>query len=144
MGRAPVGAARQITCGSDQCPLTRPQWTAGHRLYWRRRPEETWPATIEWHGLIGFWYCKTENATAGRKAFVVTRIGDLFFTIGVLWLFALLGTIGIFALTTHAFLSRRATDFVVELETLITDVADTAEDQGRSWHEPESVQVLSS
>lgn len=47
------------------------------------------------YGLIGFWYRKTENADAGRKAFVVTRIGDLFFTIGVLWLFSLLGTIGI-------------------------------------------------
>jgi len=47
------------------------------------------------YGLIGFWYRKTENADAGRKAFVVTRIGDLFFTIAVLWLFALLGTIGI-------------------------------------------------
>lgn len=47
------------------------------------------------YGLIGFWYRKTENADAGRKAFIVTRIGDLFFTIGILWLFALLGTIGI-------------------------------------------------
>lgn len=47
------------------------------------------------YGLIGFWYRKTENAAAGRKAFVVTRIGDLFFTIGILWLFALFGTIGI-------------------------------------------------
>lgn len=47
------------------------------------------------YGLIGFWYRKTENADAGRKAFVVTRVGDLFFTIAVLWLFALLGTIGI-------------------------------------------------
>ncbi|SHI98740.1 NADH dehydrogenase subunit L [Malonomonas rubra DSM 5091] len=47
------------------------------------------------YGLIGFWYRKSENADAGRKAFIVTRIGDLFFTIAVLWLFALLGTIGI-------------------------------------------------
>lgn len=47
------------------------------------------------YGLIGFWFRKTENAVAGRKAFVVTRVGDLFFTVAVLWLFALLGTIGI-------------------------------------------------
>ncbi|NOY12188.1 MAG: NADH-quinone oxidoreductase subunit L, partial [Deltaproteobacteria bacterium] len=47
------------------------------------------------YGLIGFWYRKTENAVAGRKAFIVTRVGDLFFTIGLLWLFALLGTVGI-------------------------------------------------
>lgn len=39
------------------------------------------------YGLIGFWYRKTENAAAGRKAFIVTRIGDLFFAIALLWLF---------------------------------------------------------
>ncbi len=50
------------------------------------------------YGLIGFWYRKSENAEAGRKAFIVTRIGDLFFTIGLLWLFKLFGTIGIEAI----------------------------------------------
>ncbi len=50
------------------------------------------------YGLIGFWYSKTENASAGRKAFIVTRIGDLFFTVAVLWLFKLFGTIGIEAI----------------------------------------------
>ncbi len=50
------------------------------------------------YGLIGFWYRKTENASAGRKAFIVTRIGDLFFTVGLLWLFALFGTVGIEAI----------------------------------------------
>lgn len=54
------------------------------------------------YGLIGFWYRKTENAIAGRKAFIVTRIGDLFFTIGLLWLFALFGTIGIDAINARA------------------------------------------
>ena len=54
------------------------------------------------YGLIGFWYRKTENAVAGRKAFIVTRIGDLFFTIGVLWLFSLFGTIGIEAINGRA------------------------------------------
>ncbi len=47
------------------------------------------------YGLIGFWYSKKENADAGRKAFIVTRIGDLFFAAALLWLFALFGTIGI-------------------------------------------------
>jgi len=54
------------------------------------------------YGLIGFWYQKTENAIAGRKAFIVTRIGDLFFTVGVLWLFARFGTIGIEAINGRA------------------------------------------
>ncbi len=47
------------------------------------------------YGLIGFWYRKTENADAGRKAFIVTRIGDLFFAVALLWLFALFGTINL-------------------------------------------------
>ncbi|HZN62565.1 MAG TPA: NADH-quinone oxidoreductase subunit L, partial [Planctomycetota bacterium] len=42
--------------------------------------------------LIGFWFEKAENAAAGMKAFVVNRIGDFGFTIGVLVLFTYLGT----------------------------------------------------
>jgi NADH-quinone oxidoreductase subunit L len=54
------------------------------------------------YALIGFWYRKTENASAGRKAFIVTRIGDLFFTVGLLWLFARFGTLGIEAINGRA------------------------------------------
>ena len=54
------------------------------------------------YGLIGFWYRQRENAEAGRKAFIVTRIGDLFFTVGLLWLFKLFGTIGIEAINGRA------------------------------------------
>jgi NADH-quinone oxidoreductase subunit L len=36
--------------------------------------------------LIGFWYEKDENAAAGKKAFVVNRIGDLGFVLGMLLL----------------------------------------------------------
>jgi proton-translocating NADH-quinone oxidoreductase chain L len=42
--------------------------------------------------LIGFWFEKKENAAAGMKAFIVNRVGDLAFTIGVLLLFVTLGT----------------------------------------------------
>ena len=42
--------------------------------------------------LIGFWFEKAENAAAGMKAFVVNRVGDFGFTIGVLFLFTYLGT----------------------------------------------------
>ncbi|MBV8880866.1 MAG: NADH-quinone oxidoreductase subunit L, partial [Planctomycetaceae bacterium] len=41
--------------------------------------------------LIGFWFEKKENASAGMKAFVVNRVGDLAFTIGALTLFVYLG-----------------------------------------------------
>ncbi len=54
------------------------------------------------YALIGFWYEKKENALAGRKAFIVTRIGDLFFTIALLWLFALLGTVDIAEINQRA------------------------------------------
>jgi NADH-quinone oxidoreductase subunit L len=41
--------------------------------------------------LIGFWFQKTSAANAGRKAFIVNRIGDFGFLIGI---FLLLGTFG--------------------------------------------------
>ncbi|MHB1844644.1 MAG: NADH-quinone oxidoreductase subunit L [Deltaproteobacteria bacterium] len=43
--------------------------------------------------LIGFWYEDEKNAQAGKKAFVVNRIGELGFTLGVLALLALFGTV---------------------------------------------------
>ncbi len=36
--------------------------------------------------LIGFWYEKDENAAAGKKAFIVNRIGDVGFVLGLLLL----------------------------------------------------------
>jgi NADH-quinone oxidoreductase subunit L len=47
------------------------------------------------YALIGFWYTEEENATAGRKAFIVTRIGDVAFGIAIFWLFRLFGTLSI-------------------------------------------------
>ena len=38
--------------------------------------------------LIGFWYAKPEAAAAAKKAFITTRIGDLGFLIGMVWLYA--------------------------------------------------------
>lgn len=36
--------------------------------------------------LIGFWYAKPEAAAAGKKAFVVNRVGDFGFLLGILFL----------------------------------------------------------
>jgi NADH-quinone oxidoreductase subunit L len=41
--------------------------------------------------LIGFWYRTEENAAAGRKAFIVNRVGDVGFVAAVLLLLAGLG-----------------------------------------------------
>ncbi len=43
--------------------------------------------------LIGFWFRKPSAADAGKKAFIVNRIGDFGFILGMLWLFALFGTL---------------------------------------------------
>src|SRR5438445_4440361 len=43
--------------------------------------------------LIGFWYHKPSAAAAAKKAFIVTRIGDLGFFLGILWLYAKTGTL---------------------------------------------------
>jgi len=42
--------------------------------------------------LIGFWYDKEANASAGKKAFVVNRIGDAAFLLGMFLLFWNLGS----------------------------------------------------
>ena len=43
--------------------------------------------------LIGFWFFKPSAAAAAKKAFIVTRIGDLGFFIGMIWLYAETGTL---------------------------------------------------
>jgi NADH-quinone oxidoreductase subunit L len=48
--------------------------------------------------LIGFWYGKKSAADAGKKAFIVNRIGDFGFLLGVLLLFSRFGTLDFRAL----------------------------------------------
>src|SRR6267378_2255698 len=43
--------------------------------------------------LIGFWYHKPEAAAAAKKAFLVTRVGDVLFLIAVLIIWNELGTL---------------------------------------------------
>jgi len=43
--------------------------------------------------LIGFWYSKPEAAAAAKKAFLVTRVGDVLFLIGVLVIWNVFGTL---------------------------------------------------
>ncbi len=43
--------------------------------------------------LIGFWYQKGVAADAGKKAFIVNRIGDVAFVLGVLLAFSQFGTV---------------------------------------------------
>jgi len=43
--------------------------------------------------LIGFWYQRPAAAAAAKKAFLTTRVGDVFFFLGIVWLFAQSGTL---------------------------------------------------
>ncbi|HWY77915.1 MAG TPA: proton-conducting transporter membrane subunit, partial [Verrucomicrobiae bacterium] len=43
--------------------------------------------------LIGFWYQKPSAAAAAKKAFITTRIGDVLFFLGILWLYSESGTL---------------------------------------------------
>jgi NADH-quinone oxidoreductase subunit L len=43
--------------------------------------------------LIGFWYHKPSAAAAAKKAFIVTRIGDIGLFLGLLWLYANTGSL---------------------------------------------------
>src|SRR5580692_968658 len=43
--------------------------------------------------LIGFWYHKPSAAAAAKKAFITTRVGDVVFLLGILYLYAQAGTL---------------------------------------------------
>ncbi len=52
--------------------------------------------------LIGFWYSDVVNATAGRKAFIVTRIGDVAFGVAIALFFLILDQLSISSINGKA------------------------------------------
>ncbi|MCK7543581.1 NADH-quinone oxidoreductase subunit L [Marinobacter bryozoorum] len=54
------------------------------------------------YGLIGYYYQGLDNARAAFKAFVVTRIGDVFLALGLFLVFMELGTLDIATVLTRA------------------------------------------
>jgi NADH-quinone oxidoreductase subunit L len=52
--------------------------------------------------LIGFWFSEKANADAGKKAFIVNRIGDFGLLIAMFMLFANLGTLDFVGITAAA------------------------------------------
>jgi NADH-quinone oxidoreductase subunit L len=44
-------------------------------------------------GLIGFWHTETANAQAGNKAFIVNRVGDFGFTLGIFGVFLVFNSV---------------------------------------------------
>src|SRR5262252_1826825 len=57
--------------------------------------------------LIGFWYDKEYNAYAGRKAFVVNRVGDFGFMLGMFLLIAVVHTLNYAEIATKTELLRK-------------------------------------
>ncbi|MGH9589494.1 MAG: NADH-quinone oxidoreductase subunit L [Terracidiphilus sp.] len=51
--------------------------------------------------LIGFWFTKDSASNAGKKAFVVNRIGDFGFLIGIFLLLGNFGTLNFSAIAAH-------------------------------------------
>lgn len=60
--------------------------------------------------LIGFWYYKPSAARAAKKAFLVTRIGDISFMLGIVALFGAYGTLNFHDLFNPTFFEHHEID----------------------------------
>ncbi|MFF7109030.1 NADH-quinone oxidoreductase subunit L [Pseudomonas sichuanensis] len=69
--------------------------------------------------LIGFYYSNRNNGNAALKAFIVTRIGDVFMAIGLFILFAQVGTLNVQELLVLAPQKFQAGDTWMVLATLM-------------------------
>jgi len=69
--------------------------------------------------LIGFYYSERKNGNAALKAFLVTRIGDVFMAIGLFILFTQLGTLKISEILTLAPQKFNVGDFWMQLAALM-------------------------
>ncbi|MBF7053561.1 NADH-quinone oxidoreductase subunit L [Halomonas sp. KAO] len=69
--------------------------------------------------LIGYYYRDSANGWAGFKAFIVTRIGDVFLAIGMFLIFARMGTLDIAEVLAVAPLLWGSGDLVVEVAAFL-------------------------
>ncbi|GAA3901408.1 NADH-quinone oxidoreductase subunit L [Halomonas cibimaris] len=69
--------------------------------------------------LIGYYYTHSANGWAGFKAFIITRIGDVFLAIGMFLLFSRLGTLNIAEILELAPRAWQSGDTVVELAAFL-------------------------
>ncbi len=67
--------------------------------------------------LIGFWYHKPSAAAAAKKAFITTRIGDVLFLLGIVWLYSQTGTL-LFYDNGHGCLEQSALAALVAKTTI--------------------------
>jgi NADH-quinone oxidoreductase subunit L len=76
--------------------------------------------------LIGFWFKKKSASDAGKKAFVVNRIGDYAFILGMLALFAQFRTLDFQAIATAVAMLPAETSFgILSVATLLLFIGAT-------------------
>jgi NADH-quinone oxidoreductase subunit L len=69
--------------------------------------------------LIGFWYEKFSATQAGKKAFVMTRLGDVSFFIGLILVLLHVGNLGILEMNSPETASRMPSGFLTLAALLI-------------------------
>jgi NADH-quinone oxidoreductase subunit L len=80
--------------------------------------------------LIGFWFEDREKADAGKKAFIVNRIGDFGFLVAIFILFTTLGTVDyvdVFELAPEVFLPGSAVATAITLFLLLGAIGKSAQ-----------------
>jgi NADH-quinone oxidoreductase subunit L len=76
--------------------------------------------------LIGFWFTKKSASDAGKKAFIVNRIGDYAFILGMLALFAQFGTLDFQGVAAAAAMREPEVGFgVLSMATLLLFIGAT-------------------
>jgi NADH-quinone oxidoreductase subunit L len=68
--------------------------------------------------LIGFWYTDPEKASAGKKAFIVNRVGDAGFLLGMFLLFWTLGESGVWTFSFSE-IQQHASSLPADVVTII-------------------------
>ena len=68
--------------------------------------------------LIGFWFKNNDYTNAAKKAFIMNRIGDLGFLLGLFWLISIIGTVSYDEVFSAASLARLSTNDITGITLL--------------------------
>ncbi len=77
--------------------------------------------------LIGFWFSEEEKANAGRKAFIVNRIGDLAFIIGIFLILGYFNSASFISINANSYKIPEMTAFAVTLLLFIGATGKSAQ-----------------
>lgn len=95
---------------------------------------------IGWEGvgvssylLIGFWYTRPPAASAAKKAFLTTKMGDVFMTAGIAMIFWKFGTLKIMYVLEHIDVLDPKTKFLIGLFLFLGAVGKSAQFPLLAW-----------